>query len=194
MIGGRHVLQQRIEAVALGRRRVKAFKRVRGNEQEGIEAQPDKGLRTECRQHGAFRQTPLDQRDCATGHCHDHHPHEHRALVVAPGTGDLEDHRLHRVRIVRHQQHREIGDHEAIEQAQERKPAQRRLQHRHRAHDCAQRVAILASAEQAAKKLQRGKRRSKPQCGKADFRDHSRVASTCWRTCSWLIPASSLGM
>ena len=56
----------------------------------------------------------------------DQHPEQHRALVVAPGAGDLVDQRLRRVRVQRDQPHREVGDDEGPASAPGRRRASAR--------------------------------------------------------------------
>ena len=62
----------------------------------------------------------------------DQHPQQHRAFVVAPGAGDLVEHRLGRVRVGGDVEHREVGDDVGVHQAAEGDGHQQEL--RQRAH------------------------------------------------------------
>jgi hypothetical protein len=61
MEGEPRILQQRVEAIALHRRGVQALERVRGKQQKGIEAEADKGLPGQSRQHGPLGQAAFDR-------------------------------------------------------------------------------------------------------------------------------------
>ena len=157
------VLQQRVEPQPLGRRRIEPLERVRGHQQEGVESQAHEGLRGERRQQGLFRQAPLHQRDEAAGQRHHRDPQQHRAFVVAPGTGDLKDQRLFRMGILRHQRHRKIGPREEQHQRAERERAEQRLHHRRRPHQRGEIRPAFTLAEDAAEQLQAGKRGGEPK-------------------------------
>ena len=193
MEGQTDVLQQRVETVALGRRGVEALERVGAQQEEGIEPEANEGLRREGRQHRALGQATLDRGDQAARHRHYGDPQQHGPLVIAPGTRNLEDPRLHRMRIVGDQFHREIGDGENIEQAQESHGAEQRLQCRGRPDEHGKCV-LAARAQHAAEQLQHSERRGEPQGGKADLGDHSVVSATVSRACSRLMSSSSRGM
>ena len=55
MEGEARVLEQRVEAVALDRHRAEAGERVGGEEQEGVEAEPDRRLRGQRRDQRVLR-------------------------------------------------------------------------------------------------------------------------------------------
>ena len=119
-----HVLQQRIEAVAVGGNGRKPFERVGGQENEQIEAHCDTGLRAQRRHHHARRQTPLDQRDQTPGQRHHGDPQQHGPFMVGPGTGKLESQRLHRMGMGGDELDRKIGDGKGIDQRREGDGAQ----------------------------------------------------------------------
>ncbi len=102
MEGQADILQQRIEPQPFDSRDRQALEWIRGEQQEGIETQRDEALRRQCRLHGPLGQAPFQQGNQATCKRHDRNPQKHRAFMVAPCSGDLEDQRLHRMRILSH--------------------------------------------------------------------------------------------
>ena len=119
MEGEPDILQQGIEPCALLRRDRQPLERIGAEQQEGIETQRHETLRGEDGLHHPFGQPPLDHGDQRPRSGQHGHPQQHRAFVIAPRARQLEDHRLQRMRILRHQLHRQIGDGEDIEQRDE---------------------------------------------------------------------------
>ena len=105
------ILQQRVEVVALQRRRDHAAERVRGRDDEQHEHRGDQALHAQRvgaqpRRHGIPR-----HRHAGAEQGEDQDPEEHRALVVPPDAGDLVDQRLLGVRVLDDVLDREIrGD------------------------------------------------------------------------------------
>jgi hypothetical protein len=136
MEGEAGILQQRVEAVAVGRRRHEAEERVRGEQNEGEEGDADQSLHRERPGAQRGRQVDAEGGERRAEQRQDQHPEQHRALVVAPDAAHLVDHRLGRVRILGDQSHREIrhderpgqrheGDQHEQELGECRRPRQR---------------------------------------------------------------------
>ena len=103
------ILEQGIEAPALDRRRIEPGKRVRGDQQEGVETEREGGLRAERGDQGSLPRPPRQERDEGAGDRQHGHPHQHRTFVVSPCAGDLVDERLGAVAILEYQSDRQIG-------------------------------------------------------------------------------------
>ena len=107
--GEARVLQQRIQPLPfLGHRR-KPRKRVGRQQQESIKTKANKGLPRQRRQHRRLGQAPFHHRDKAAGQPHHRHPQQHRAFMIAPGSGKFIQQRLGRMRVHRHQLDRQIS-------------------------------------------------------------------------------------
>src|SRR3546814_2798982 len=100
------VMQQRIEALSIRRRRLQALEWVGGKEKEGIEAKADHRLRAQGRHMGIAAQAPLEQGNRPTRKAHDGNPQQHGTFMITPCPGNLVKHRLHRMAVHRHQLHR----------------------------------------------------------------------------------------
>src|SRR3546814_4136603 len=61
------ILEQRVKSLPHRRRRMEALERIGGEEEEGVEAEPDRRLRRQGRDQGPLLQLPLEQRHRAAG-------------------------------------------------------------------------------------------------------------------------------
>ena len=116
----RRVLEQRVEACALERRRVQPEIRRRGQQQVGERAGGQKSLHAERARLEQLAPRAHHGRRCGAEADRHQAPHRHGALMVSPGAGDLVDHRFQRVRVVGDQRDREIRGHEGVDDGQER--------------------------------------------------------------------------
>ena len=107
MEGERRVLQQRVQRIALERGRVQPLERVGGEDGEGEEHHAQQTLHRRRRSLEPERQAAgARQHRTETGQ--DKAPQHQRALVAAPGGGDLVEHRLVGVAVGRDIAHREV--------------------------------------------------------------------------------------
>ena len=190
------VLQQRVEAVALDRGHWQPLERVRAEKQEGVETERDEPLRGERRLHRALGQPALDQRDQRARGRHHRDPQQHRALVVAPRARQLEDHRLHRVRVHRHQLHRKVGAREQPDEHRERERAHHALDDRRGSHEQCKfaRLIVLARGKETRDQLQGSERGGEPQRGETELCNHFPVvSSTTSFFCAAVMSSSSRG-
>ena len=111
------ILQQRVHVPPIERHRPKPQERVGGQQREQLE--PHRCTAEHPDHPGAQRggQVASEQPDRRAADCQDQAPEQDRALVIPPGAGDLVDHRLQRMGILGHVQHREIVDHRGPDQA-----------------------------------------------------------------------------
>ncbi len=139
MEGERGVLQDRIEAVAVGGRRIDAQERIGGEQNEEAERHRDRGLHGEHVGFQRRRQVAPEGGDGGAEQGEDQHPQDHRALVVPPHAGDAIEQRLGRVRVRHDVGDGEVGGHVGVHQRQERDEQQSELAqrgglgHRHQA-------------------------------------------------------------
>ena len=175
MEGQTRVLQQRVEPAALRRSaddqrvaKIEALKRVRGDQQEGVETKCQRRLGAE-RGHQRPRLGPPRQ-DSKQRACHGQYryPQEHRAFVVPPRPGQLVDERLGHVAVVEHEQDGKVRARERRHQHGEREQSQRALDHGDRAHL----APDLTQHRDHQHELQRRQAGGEPQRRKARFRDH----------------------
>ncbi len=88
MEGEAGVLQQRIEAVAVGRRGKDALEGIRGEQQEGKETDADQRLNGEHAAAQSVGQAGAEDRDRRAEQREDQRPQQHRALVI-PHTPEI---------------------------------------------------------------------------------------------------------
>jgi hypothetical protein len=91
MEGEARVLQQRIEIVAVDRRRDDPQEWVRCHDDEGEKAERDHGLDREHARLQAGRKIAAEGRDQCAKQGQDQDPQHHRAFVIAPDAGDFID-------------------------------------------------------------------------------------------------------
>src|SRR3546814_20339972 len=82
MEGEARVLEQRVKSLPHRRRRIEALARIGGEEEEGVEAEPDRRLRRQGRDQGPLLQLPTEQRNRAPGAAEPGPPKQHRALML----------------------------------------------------------------------------------------------------------------
>ena len=90
MQGEAHILQQRVQVIAIGRRRKHPLERVRGKEHEAEEADADPGLNGQCPGAQPFGDIGAKDRHRRAEYRQDQHPEQQRSLVTAPCAGDLQ--------------------------------------------------------------------------------------------------------
>ena len=88
------VLQQRVEAVAVGRHGKQAGKGVRAEQQKGVEAERDRRLRAQGRDQRAGVEPPFQQCHRAAGDAEDGDPEQHRPFMIPPRARNLVQERL----------------------------------------------------------------------------------------------------
>ena len=113
------ILQQRIERMPLDGRLGEPRQRVGGEHHVGDEEHAQRPLHGHREALQARRQA-LGERDRRAVAGEHEAPQQDRALVAAPGAGDLVEQRLFGVRIGRHVGDREIGGDEGVDQRRER--------------------------------------------------------------------------
>ena len=115
--GEARVLQDRVEAVAVERRRVEPQERVGGEQHEGQEADADQPLHARAPGPGTMggRLRPKAA-TAAAEQRQDPDPEDQRALVIAPGAADLVEHRLQRMRVLGDVVDREVRRDVAVHQ------------------------------------------------------------------------------
>ena len=158
MEGQARVLEQRIEAAALERRRVEPRERVRGEQQEGIEAErrappARRAWRSACVRRAAARTGPAT----APATREHRHPEQHRAFVIAPGAGEFVEPRLGAMAVLGDQLDRQVGAQEHQRSAPRRRsrsarpaPPRRRGRARQRLDSCADARAPAAAGAAAS--------------------------------------------
>jgi hypothetical protein len=117
--GQARVLQQRVEVLAVRRRRPDPLERVRGEQGKQQEADADQALDGEHPGAQPRRQIASEQRHRRAEQRQDQDPQQQRSLVVAPHARHLVEHGFQRVRILHHVGDREIRGHEGVHQRQE---------------------------------------------------------------------------
>ena len=130
MKGERRVLQDRIEAAAVGGRRVHAQERIRRQQDEQQEGDGDRRLHGEHVGLEGQRQVAAEGGDGGAEQRQDHHPQHHRAFVVPPHAGDAIEQRLGRVRVGDDVGDGEVGRHVGVRQRQEGKSDEAELAER----------------------------------------------------------------
>ncbi len=109
MEGEAGVLQHRVEALPVRRRRNLAQERVRGEQDEEQEAAADHALDGQHARAQLGRQIVAEPRHRRAEQRQDEDPEDHRALVVAPHAGDLVEQRLVGVAVLDDVDDREVG-------------------------------------------------------------------------------------
>ncbi len=188
MRGERRVLQDRIEALAVERCRIDALERVGGEQHEGEKAQADEALHRQHPRPERRRQVVAEQRHAGAVERQDPDPKDERALVIAPGGGDLVDQRLAGVRVGGDVGEREVGDHEALDQGGKRDGQEQELAERARAGERHQAGIAARGAQQRQRPLDQGEPERQHQGVVADLADHG--ATSGFGPDSGLAPAS----
>ena len=180
----RRVLEDRIEALAIERRRVETQERVRGEQHEGEKTDPDQPLHRQDPGLERGRQVGPEQRDGAAVQREDPHPQHERALVIAPRGGDLVDQRLGRVRVGRDVDDREIGRGEGVDQRAERHADEHELAERGGAGERDQTGVAARRAPQRQRALHQRQAERQDQGVVTDLDDHgfSPAPAVCRQT------------
>ena len=100
------ILQQRVQACASGRCRIKPFERVGREKQEGKKTECDQSLRKQCRAQRLMVEPFFEQRYRSSRKRKHRYPQQHRAFMIAPGARQFEDHRLVDMAVRCDQEHR----------------------------------------------------------------------------------------
>ncbi len=116
----RRILQERVQPCALKWRWIQPQEGRRCKQQIGQRADRQQALNAERARLEQVAPGAHPQRTCCAKAKRDKTPERHRAFMVPPGACDLVDHRLQRVRIVRHQRDREIRPGKGHDQRHER--------------------------------------------------------------------------
>ena len=116
MEGETGVLENGIEVVALDRRRIKPDERVCREQHEAQERRTDHALNGERARLERRREAAPQGRDEKAEAREDQRPQQHRAFVVPPQPGDLVEHRLGGVGVLRHVEEREIRNDMGVHQ------------------------------------------------------------------------------
>ena len=166
------VLQERIQVRAFGGRRKESQEGVRRKEHEGEEPHADQThhARDARRHFGGELFGREGDRGGPPAERHD--PEEDRALVAAPGGGDLVVPRQHRVGVVRHVEDRKVRDVERIRQTAERDRAEKGVRDRRGPRHRHQRAVALGRADEGHHPLDDRERQAEDECKVTDFRNH----------------------
>jgi hypothetical protein len=175
MGGERRILKDRIEALAVERRRIEPKKRVGGEQHEGEKAEPDQALHGEHPRPERRRQVAAEQGDARAVERKDPDPQDQRALVAAPGRRDLEDQRLRRVGVAGDVDDREVGDCERPDQRAEGEREKRELAERGRPGQGYESGVAARRAPQGQRALDQREAKGQHECIVADLPDHSPV-------------------
>ena len=194
MEGERRVLQNRVQAVALDRWRIKPPERIRRQHDEGQEGKADRALN---RQHPR----PQLQRQITAEDCHgaaiysqNQYPQNHRAFMVSPYATDLVKQRLGRMRICSDILYREIRDDVGVCQNRKGKGDERQLQHRRGNAGPHQRCITAMRANQRHKELIERHTGGKDQRKMSDLGDHCSAPFPSFTPFSFKLSANSRGM
>ena len=172
MEGEAGILEDGVEIATFDGRLIEAQERVRGEDHESEKRDRDHRLYGERAGLERRRQMAAEGGNRAAEQREDQDPEQQRALVVSPHAGDLVEQRLHRVRVLRHVDDREIRRDVAPGQAAEGEDDQGELcvrsgpGERHRA------LIAALRAEQRHHGLHAGRRQRQHQREMADLRDH----------------------
>ncbi len=177
--GEARVLQQRIEIVAVEGRVDETRERVRGEQEEAEEGRGDGGLDRQDPGAQGRRQVAAPPGDHGAEKRQDQHPEQHRALVVAPGSGDLVEHRFERVRIGGHQPDREVRDDEGVHQREKGRQRQGELDRRRRDRDAHPVGPAARRADHRHDGLDQGDNQGEDEGKVPQFDDHSPLRSLC---------------
>ncbi len=172
MEGEAGVLQQRVQVVAVQRRREDALEGIGGEEGKGQEADRDHGL---DRQHPRLEprgQVAAEGRHRAAEQRQDQDPQQHGALVVPPDAGDLVEQRLGRVGVLDHVDQREVGDDVGLGQRPEGDRHAEQLHQRGRPRKRHQPGMALLGAVERQHGLNHRHQQRQNQCEVSQFRDH----------------------
>ena len=163
MDGEAEVLQDRIEVTAFDRRRRKPGEGIGRGKDEQEEGGADGALHGEHIGTQGRRQIAAEDGNERAEEGEDEHPQQHRAFVIAPGAGDLVDHRLQRMRIFPHARHREVRIGIGAGQRPERQRRQHEAGQRHRATDGHHALIADPRADQGHRHLHQRQRESQNQ-------------------------------
>ena len=173
MEGEAGVLQQRVEIAPVERRGIEPEERVGGGEDEDQEAEPDERLNGQHPGAEGGRQVAPEGRHGGAVDREDPDPEQHRALVIAPGAGELVEERLGRVRVVGDRDDREVGDDEGLHQTGEGGRDEDELRQSRRPRQRHQPRVADPRAERRRAGLHQRHRERQDQGVMADLRDHS---------------------
>ncbi len=150
MDGEAEILQHRVEIAALDRRRIEPDERIGRRQDEQEEGGADGALHGQHIGSQRRRKVGAEDGDQRAEEGQDQHPEQHRAFVIAPGSGDLVDQRLQRMRVLPDARHREIGACIGDCQRRERERGERKAGHRDRTADRHHLLVAGARADTAA--------------------------------------------
>ena len=167
------VLQQRVETLALGRRRGKPDERVGGEQDKGEESRRHQPMHGEHPCPERRGEVATEARDHGAEEGQDQHPQHHRALVVRPDAGNLVDQRLQRVGVAGDERDREVRDREGVDEREEGGGHQAELEQRRRLCDRHHRRIASGRADHRHRPLDQGQQEGEDEREMADFGDHS---------------------
>ena len=134
--GEARILEQRVKAVAVKRRRKQTRERVGREQREAQEANCDPRLNTQdTRAQSRWQIAPECSHRGAEGR-QNQNPEQQRTLVIAPHAGNFIEHGFRRMRIARDIQDREVRIDIGVRQDRESARHRRKLYGRRRARQC----------------------------------------------------------
>ena len=114
--GETHVLKQRVEVIAVERRRKHPLEGVRRQQQEGQEADADPRLHRQGARLGLGGDVRSEPGDARAEHREYQDPEQQRTLMAAPGPGHLVEHWLERMGVLDDVPDGKIADDESLHQ------------------------------------------------------------------------------
>ncbi len=178
------VLQDRVHAPAVKRRRRQAQERVRGEEDESEEAGADHALDREHARAQVRRQAGTEPGHGRAEQRQDQHPQDHRAFVVRPHTGDLVEERLGGVAVLRHGRQREIRGDVGVRERHEGQRHQRELSDRGAAGERHQRGIAARGAVERHHRLHDRQHQRQGESEMAELGDHGLACAASAEGCS----------
>ena len=184
MHGETHVLKQRVEVIAVERRRKHPLERVRRQQQEGQEADTDPRLHRQGARLGLGGDVRSEPGDARAEHREDQDPEQQRTLMAAPGPGHLVEHRLERMGILDDVPDGEVADDEGLHQRCEGHGHKQHLSYCRRLGGFHPDSVSTRRARNRQDTLNKCKRQREGQCKVTDFRKHgdlSYLRLVAWR-------------
>ena len=197
------VLEDRVQVLALERRRLEAGEGVRGQKDEEQEGGADPALHGEDAGAERARQVRPEAGDERAEEGEDQHPQKHRAFVVAPHAGDLEEQRLRGIAVLVDVLDREVGGHVRRDERAEGDRHEAEADDRRRSRHCDEALVAPADAKQRHARLDEHQRQREHQRVVAELGDgkHAGRAAhctlpfvSCQTPCAFKASTTSFGM
>ena len=184
MEGEAGVLQQRVQARAVERRRPDARKRVGGEQREGEEARAEHRLDGKHARLERLAQAAAEHRNHRAEQRQDQHPEQQRSFVVSPHPGKAVEQRLERMGVLRHRRDRKVGRDIGPGERAERDCGEEELAERRVAGEFHQRRLAPGGSVERQCRLQQGEAQCQREREMSEFRRHDPSAFCARRSAS----------